>query len=173
MLKISTGKIDRAGDIRIYTRSRARAARRTASEAGLRREVADPGIPSDSPSPFDKTSDEVAESAPRLSAAKRLGLDITRPWPEDFESLRRLFATQAPLESPLGDGYTYVLAPVPGPNGPEDCIVGLKAEDGRITGARYALPGRPAPEPPAGMEAYAWRDEGYWVWDNPPLGTGN
>ena len=52
-----------------------------------------------------------------------------------------------------------------------ECLVGLKAEDGAITGARYALSARRAPEPPAGMEAAAWvpgnGEAGFWVVDEP------
>ena len=75
--------------------------------------------------------------------------------------------TQAPAEVPLGDGYTYVRAPVPDGSGCKEYLVGLKAENGAVTGARYALSARRAPEPPAGLEGYAWMpaagEEGYWV----------
>ena len=37
--------------------------------------------------------------------------------------------------------------------------------DGRITGIRYAVPGRYAPEPPAGLEDYSWDDAGWCVLD--------
>ena len=98
-----------------------------------------------------------------MTAAQALGLDITAPWSEPAEPLRRLFATQAPAESPLGDGYAYVAAPLP--TAPGDCLVGLRSEGGRITGIRYALPGAYAPEPPAGLDDYQWNAAGFWVLD--------
>ena len=101
--------------------------------------------------------------APPQTAARALGLDITTPWIEPAEPLRRLFATQAPAESPLAaEGFVYVATVLPQGG---DCLTGLKAAEGRITGIRYALPGAYAPEPPAGLEDYAWNDAGYWVLD--------
>ncbi len=101
--------------------------------------------------------------APPQTAAQALGLDITTPWIEPAEPLRRLFATQAPAESPLAaEGFVYVATVLPQGG---DCLTGLKAAEGRITGIRYALPGAYAPEPPAGLEDYAWNDAGYWVLD--------
>ena len=101
--------------------------------------------------------------APPQTAAQALGLDITTPWIEPAEPLRRLFATQAPAESPLAaEGFVYVSTMLPRGG---DCLTGLRAAGGRITGIRYALPGVYAPEPPAGLEDYAWNDAGYWVLD--------
>ena len=102
------------------------------------------------------------------TAAKLLGLDITEPWPGEAEGLRRLFATQPPAKDPPDDGYTYVLAPMPGGSGYAGYLAGLRVEGGRIAAARYALPARYAPEPPAGLERYRWSGgggEGYWVLD--------
>ena len=101
--------------------------------------------------------------APPQTAAQALGLDITAPWIEPAEPLRRLFAIQAPAEAPLAaDGFVYVATMLPRGG---DCLTGLRAANGRITGIRYALPGAYAPEPPAGLEDYAWNDAGYWVLD--------
>ena len=124
--------------------------------------------PTPLPAPEEALAEYVeAEDAPcagaPVTAARVLGLDITAPWPEPAEPLRRLFATQAPAGSPLGDGYTYVAAPLP--KVPGDCLVGLRSEDGRISGIRYALPGVYAPEPPAGLDDYLWNAAGYWVLD--------
>ena len=107
------------------------------------------------------------EASPFATAARRLGLDITTPWPGAAEPIRRLFATQAPASDTPEDGYAYVRAPMPDGSGYPESLVGLKAEEGRITGMRYALPGRRAPEPPAGLENYRWfpadGELGFWV----------
>ena len=107
------------------------------------------------------------EASPFVTAARRLGLDITTPWSGAAEPLRRLFATQPPASGTPEDGYAYVRAPMPDGSGYPESLVGLKAEDGQITGMRYALPGRRAPEPPAGLENYRWfpadGERGFWV----------
>lgn len=107
------------------------------------------------------------EASPCVTAAQWLGLDITTPWPGAAEPLRRLFATQAPASDAPGDGYTYVRAPMPDGSGYPESLVGLKAEGGQVTGMRYALPGRRAPDPPAGLESYRWfpsdGEAGFWV----------
>ena len=69
----------------------------------------------------------------------------------------------------LGEGFVYVSAPLPAGSGLGTGIVGLKARNGSLVAARYALPGRRAPEPPAGLESYRWLpavgEDGYWVMD--------
>lgn len=163
------------GDVKIYRSIRARAAEAVPVNA----EVAPPEPePESLPEPepvlaeyaetVEATEAEAVEGPceaiglPR-TAAQRLGLDITAPWPVPAEPLRRLFATQAPVETPLGDGFVYVATALPEHGG--DCLVGLKSTDGRIAGIRYALPGTYAPEPPAGLDDYLWNDCGYWVLD--------
>ena len=100
-------------------------------------------------------------------AERELGLDITVPWPDAAGPLRLLFATQSPAKPAPMDGYTYIRMPMPGGSGYPESLVGLTAGDGRITGIRHALPGRRAPEPPAGMEGYTWvpseGEQGFWV----------
>ncbi len=117
----------------------------------------------------DAKAEASAEPAPTYvepqTAAGALGLDISKPWIEPAENLRRLFATQAPLKTPLGDGYTYVPDAAPAPGGQSPCLAGLKAEGGQITGIRCAVPGQFSPEPPAGLDDYAWNPAGYWVLD--------
>ena len=54
---------------------------------------------------------------------------------------------------------------MPAAHGFDVSPVGLKAENGQIVGIRYAVPGRYAPEPPAGLDGYAWNPAGYWVLD--------
>ena len=155
------------GDVRIYTstRARLRSAARRRAEARTQAGGAAPGTPAtDDPGSADLPS---APHDPPVTAARKLGLDITAPWPGPAESLRRLFATQAALPAPLPDGFTYVRAPLPGASGDSERLVGMKAEAGRITGLRYLLPGRRAPESPAGLEGYRWMptvgDAGYWM----------
>ncbi len=166
-------------DVKIYTRVRhARAAQgpqATAEAAAVKEtveavEVEESAINIEAEASTDSVEAEaVAEPAPGYvepkTAAGALGLDISKPWIEPAENLRRLFATQAPLETPLGDGYTYVLDPAPAPGGQSPCLAGLKAENGRITGIRCAVPGQFSPEPPAGLDDYAWNPAGYWVLD--------
>ncbi len=109
-----------------------------------------------------------AEPAAPRTAAQALGLDITRPWPAPAEPLRRLFATQAPAQAAPDGEYVYVVAPMPTSSGYAGSLAGLRAEGGRITGLRYALPARYAPQPPAGLEDYRWlgtAGEGWWVLD--------
>ena len=110
--------------------------------------------------------------APRVpvsrTAARALGLDITRPWPTSAEPLRRLFATQSPAAAAPDAEYVYVSAPMPRGSGFGNSLAGLKAEGGQITGLRYALPARYAPLPPAGLEGYRWLGgggDGWWVLD--------
>ena len=50
------------------------------------------------------------------------------------------------------------------------CLIGLRAEEGRATGIRYALPGHYAPTPPAGLDNYRWLGDGeagHWILDLP------
>lgn len=171
------------GDVRIYTlvRSRPRPAerrrtsQRDASADGAPDAAAD--RPTEAPEPAQVAeASEAQSSAPNrreesepVAAAKQLGLDITAPWPDKAEPLRRLFATQAPAEAPLADGYTYVRSPMPAGSGYGDCLAGLRTENGRITGIRCAVPARQSPEPPAGLENYTWIPtggaNGVWVWE--------
>ena len=146
-------------DVKIYTRSRQRSM------------VPPETVPANAEAAAPAAEAKAVEPAPApdcaapQTAAQALGLSITSPWIEPAEPLRRLFATQAPADSPLGGGYTYVQSLLPTAAGPERCLIGLKASGGRVTGIRYAVPGRYAPEPPAGLEDYRWDDAGYWVLD--------
>lgn len=172
------------GDVRVYTPARARPRRADipagpppevpAPQAEAPVEPPEPSIPqpesetpqSESPAPQPEATAS-PEASPCVTAARQLGLDITTPWPGAAEPLRRLFATQAPASDAPGDGYAYVRAPMPDGSGYPESLVGLKAEGGQITGMRYALPGRRAPEPPAGLESYRWLpadgEAGFWV----------
>ena len=162
-------------DVKIYRSSRNRAAEAVPANAEVAPPPVSENVPTEiAPTPLPSPEEVLAEVregqceppqsvAPPQTAAQTLGLDITTPWIEPAEPLRRLFATQAPAESPLAaEGFVYVATVLPQGG---DCLTGLRAAGGRITGIRYALPGAYAPEPPAGLEDYAWNDAGYWVLD--------
>lgn len=156
-------------DVKIYTRSRAArsASAPTPPAEAVAAEVEAVATQTVAEVTAEAAAPDIAApvvDAPR-TAAHALGLDIAQPWAAPAEPLRRLFATQAPVESPLGDGYTYVVDAAPSTTGWEQRPVGIRASDGRITGIRYAVPGTFSPEPPAGLEDYAWNDAGYWVLD--------
>ena len=93
-------------------------------------------------------------------------MDALRPWPGPVEPLRPAFATQSATDGPLLDGFTYIRAPLPQGCGFPACLIGLRAENGTPVAVRYAVPGRYAPLPPEGLEAYRWiggPGEGYWL----------
>ena len=141
--------------------------------------------PSTEPMPEVPAPETLTPSTVPVTAAKRLGLDITVPWPGAAEALRRLFATQLPVsdapdeslardESPAPDesparagGFTYVSVPMPAGSGYSHSLAGLQVQDGQIIAIRHALPALRAPEPPAGMESAAWvpgdGENGFWV----------
>ena len=168
-----------AEDIRIYTRARPAAPVKVEAPAPVEapaeapaeavvEAVAAQACEGNAGEAAEAEVEEAAGAADKTTAARQLGLDITRAWPPAAEPVRRLFATQAPAQDAPEDGYTYVRAPMPEQSGCAGSLVGLKAQGGAITGLRCALPGRYAPEPPAGMEGYAWTGDGgagYWVLD--------
>lgn len=114
-------------------------------------------------------SDPASEGEPKtkpLPAGTRLDLDITKPWPADVESLRILFLTQPPYEPLAVDGYTFVRAAMAEETGIDHCAVGIRAENGEVTGVCYAIPMAYSPEPPAGLEGYHWigdQNRGWWT----------
>ena len=126
-----------------------------------------------SPAPTEPDEKRADPQPASLTAAQQLGLDITVPWPGVAESLRRLFATQSPANHAPEDGFTYVRAPMPDGSGYKESYAGLRAENGRITGIRYALPGHPTPEPPPGLDAARWiageGGDGFWVTEEEAL----
>ena len=97
------------------------------------------------------------------TAAGQLGLDATLPWSESLEPLRALFATR-PAVATLEDDYVYVSAPL---DGEEDGLrVGLRVENGVVTGLRYAVPALFTEAPPEGLEDWTWVGDdthGWWV----------
>lgn len=102
----------------------------------------------------------------KSSAASFLEVDMTKPWPEDIESLRLLFMTLPRYEPFDMDGYVFIRAKMADETNIDHCAVGVRAESGRITGVCYALPMPYSPEPPAGLEEYRWMGDtqsGWWV----------
>ena len=71
---------------------------------------------------------------------------------------------------PLEDGYAYVRAPLPDACGTSYCLVGFRTDGGRVVSVRMAVPGRYAPQPPAGLSGSVWvgaggdDGAGYWVY---------
>jgi len=109
---------------------------------------------------------EAAAFTAERPAARLLGADMDAPWPEEVESLKEIFAREEALRIAPDDEYVYVSAPMPELSGYESCAVGLRAEDGKITGVSYALPSLYSVEPPAGLEEYVWAGDnsrGLWV----------
>ena len=114
-------------------------------------------------------SESVPEAEPEarpVPAGAQLDLDLTKPWPADVESLRVLFLTQPPYESLAVDGYVFVRAAMAEETGIDHCAVGIRAENGEVTGVCYAIPMAYSPEPPAGLEGYHWigdQNRGWWT----------
>ena len=100
------------------------------------------------------------------TAGDALGIDMSAPWPGVSEQLRGLFAGQPADELMLGDGYTYVRAPMPASSGYDRVEIGVHIKDGAPDSIAYALPAHFSPEPPPGLEDYVWRGgaaEGWWT----------
>lgn len=110
--------------------------------------------------------DEPVFAPAESTAAERLGLDPSVPWPGVSEQVRTYFAAQPEKELMLGDGHIYVSAPMPEGSGYDHVEVGLKLEEGLPVSTAYALPSRYTPEPPPGLEGYVWKGgaaDGWWV----------
>ena len=104
------------------------------------------------------------------SAGERLGVDLSLPWPEAAEPLRRLFQTEAALTEAPDDQCVYVKAPMPEESGFPFVAAGLLAVGGALAAIRYALPAQWSEEAPAGLEDYAWvgdQNKGWWVTEVP------
>jgi len=179
------GDEETRGDVRVYTMTRARLRRlagrndsadapqsapaRAVSEVATPQTAPEVGNASNAPEALAVGPEPETEVLPiePVTAARQLGLDITVPWPGIAEALRRLFATQSPATDAPDDGFTYVAFPMPDGSGYRQSLVGLKAEDGRITAIRHALPAIRTPESPAGMEGCLWLpgegEAGFWV----------
>ena len=175
------------GDVRIYTMTRARLRRLArqsdnaeAHQSAPAQDEQEAAVTQAAPEAESALSGSeagamAAEPEPEAlptdptTAARRMGLDVTVPWPGAAEPLRRLFATQASAVDAPDDGFTYVAFPMPDGSGYRNSLVGLKVDEGRITAIRHALPAHRTPEPPAGMEGCKWiagkGEKGFWVAD--------
>ena len=99
-------------------------------------------------------------------AAAELDADSDRPWPACIEPLRGLFRTRASCRPFDAEGFVLIKAPIAPETGLDHCIAGLSCAGGRPDRVLYGIPARYTPEPPPGLEGYAWRgagESGYWV----------
>ena len=104
------------------------------------------------------------DAAAQDSALSALGVDAALPWPEPLEPLRAAFASSAPVQDAPDSEYVYISLDML--EGDEAYLVGLRAENGRVSTAKYAIPDRWNREAPAGLEDYAWQGDanrGWWV----------
>ena len=123
-----------------------------------------PGLPAEPQPGEEEAAAAFAPAEP--PAILQLGEMTDAPWPRQAEVLREIFSTQPALRLAPDDRYVYVSAPMPQMSGYESCAVGLRAEKGKIAGISYALPSLYSPQPPAGLEEYAWAGDnsrGWWV----------
>ena len=99
-------------------------------------------------------------------AAAELDTDSDNPWPACIEPLRRLYRTRASCRPFDAEGFVLIKAPIAPETGLDHCIAGLSCAGGRPDRVLYGIPARYTPEPPPGLEGYAWRGDtgsGYWV----------
>ena len=125
----------------------------------------DSEIPPQPPTPIQPRGEDLPAAA-GITAAQKLELDASKPWPGVSEQVRPLFSALPVRELMLNDGYTYVRAPMPAGSGYDHVNVGIRAENGKPVSIAYALPSRYSPEPPPGMEGYSWQggaSDGWWV----------
>lgn len=158
-----------AAETRIFTRSRPPRGRADAAQAASETGRAD-GAAGEDPAPAE--APDAAGGPARRTAAEALGIDTASPWTGALEPLRALFAAEEPVAT-LEDDFVYVRAPLgaAGSGGAcgwttDSCRVGLHLSGGRVDAVRYAVPALYTPEPPEGLEAYAWAGDnthGYWV----------
>lgn len=125
--------------------------------------------PSEEPSETRFETPETADShqtETKKSAASYMDIDMTKPWPEDIESLRLLFMTLPRYEPFEMEGYVFIRAKMAEETNIDHCAVGVRTENGRILSVCYALPMPYTPQPPAGLEEYLWMGDtqsGWWV----------
>ena len=127
-------------------------------------------LSSEAPAPRHTSVKPERAEAGGASAGERLGVDLSLPWPDAAEPLRKLFQTQAALADVPDDQCVYVQAPMPEESGFPFVAAGLLAADGALAAIRYALPAQWSEEAPAGLEDYAWvgdQNKGWWVTEVP------
>jgi len=105
---------------------------------------------------------------PLDASAPPPALDALRPlqWPQSLTELKTYFDLLPPCAPFDAPGWRFVRAPLPqGGPGPV-CYIGVRAINGRIRQAAYALPAVGA-SPPNGLEAYRHEigrhQKAYWV----------
>ena len=122
----------------------------------------------------EKEESEPSAECTAETAGERLNIDLSIPWTGVSEQIRALFARQPAQELMLGDGCTYVSAPMPEHSGYDHVEIGVRVRDGVPECVAYALPSRYSPEPPPGLEDYRWQggaSEGWWtVYTDPATG---
>ena len=101
-----------------------------------------------------------SEASSPVTALTILGDAV--PWPAGLEAERTVFQDNPPFTPFPAPGYVFVRAPLPEACGYVECAIGARVEEGRLAALCYALPGDRAPEPPAGLEGFVWR-EGWWA----------
>ncbi len=116
--------------------------------------------------PADDLPEPTEDDFPAPNADSELQIVASTPWQGAAENIRTLFLSEEPEELMLGDGYSYVRAPMP--EGSEFAFmnIGVKLENGAPAGIAYAFPGSYSAQPPEGLEDYVWNGgaaDGWWV----------
>ena len=116
--------------------------------------------------PADDLPEPAEDGFPAPNVDSELQIAAQTPWQGAAENIRTLFLSEEPEELMLGDGYSYVRAPMP--EGSEFAFmnIGVKLENGAPTGIAYAFPGSYSAQPPEGLEDYVWNGgaaDGWWV----------
>lgn len=109
-------------------------------------------------------TDELDSPAGESRARTRLTLSECA-WPEALQELRAFFEAEEPVDEGFTlDDYTFVRADLACVAGAEHCLVGVRAQDGRVDSVCYAVPAASGEvDPPAGLENYR-REGDYWVY---------
>lgn len=109
-------------------------------------------------------TDDLDAPAQKSDVRSRLALSECA-WPEALQELRAFFEAAEPVDEgiPL-DGYAFARANLACVAGAEYCLVGVRAQNGRVDSVCYAVPAASGEvEPPAGLESYR-REGDYWVY---------
>ena len=91
--------------------------------------------------PADDLPEPTEDGFPAPNVDSELQIAAQTPWQGAAENIRTLFLSEEPEELMLGDGYSYVRAPMP--EGSEFAFmnIGVKLENGAPVGIAYAFPG--------------------------------
>ena len=109
-------------------------------------------------------TDDLDAPAQKSDVRSRLALSECA-WPEALQELRAFFEAEEPVDEGFTYGdYTFARADLACVAGAEYCLVGVRAQNGRVDSVCYAVPAASGEvEPPAGLESYR-REGGYWVY---------